>query len=170
MNLITNFVTKTNEITITEISNCWSLMDNALISLSNIEVLHNQCSNNKLQKMLKDVRDNLTTEIIQKMTTILKNVKVEPPSGFSRRDIENANYQKNDAMLTDSEIATTVLATLGGSLNFYYYAMLQSTNPSIGAIYLKFYDDTAKNASKLLLLAKESSWINIPPTLNKIKQ
>jgi hypothetical protein len=157
-------------ITITEVSNLCSLMDNSLISLSHIEVLYNQSSNDTLKKILKDIRDNLTTKMIEKANDILEEAKVEPPSGYSRRDLESKNYQKNDAMLTDAEIASTVLTTLGGSLTYFYYAMLQATNIVIASIYLNFFNDTAKEAGKLMELAIASSWINKPPSMNNIKQ
>lgn len=157
-------------LTITEISNLWSLMDNSLISLSHIEVLHNQSSNDTLKRILKDIRDNLTKKMIENANSLLEEAKVEPPSGYSRRDLESKNYQKNDAMLTDAEIASTVLATLGGSLTYFYYAMLQATNPIIASMYLDFFNDTAKKASKLMELAIDNSWINKPPTLNNVKQ
>lgn len=157
-------------LSITEVSNLWALMDNALISLSQIEVLHNQSSNDTLKNILKDIRDNLTKQMIEKPNSLLEEAKVEPPSGYSRRDLESKNFQKNDAMLTDAEIANTVLSTLGGSLTFFYYGILQATNPAIASMHLNFFNETAKQATKLAEFAIASSWINKPPTLNNIKQ
>ena len=73
-------------------------------------------------------------------------------------------------MFTDAEIANTVLTTLSGSLSFIYYGMLQSANSSIAQMYLNFFNDTARHASILLELSKDSSWINVPPTMINVKQ
>lgn len=158
------------KLTITEVANLWSLMDNSLISLSHIEVMHNQSSNDTLKKILRDIRDNLTKDMIEKTNSLLEEAKIEPPSGYSRRDLESKNYQKNDAMFTDAEIASTVLATLGGSLTYFYYAMLQAANPAIALMCLNFFNNTAKQSAKLMELAIASSWINKPPSMENIKQ
>jgi hypothetical protein len=178
LNIISNIVTnitpnwgnKTKNITITEISNMWTLVDNAAISLSNIEVLYNQASNEKLKDLLKDIRDNSTTKMIDEISSILRESKVEPPSGFRRRDMSNENLQKNDAMLTDAEIAVTVEAALIGALSYINSSMVQASNSNIATMYLKCYNEVAQYLAKLMDLSKEGSWVNVPPTLNNVKQ
>jgi len=178
LNLISNIIpvlapnigNKSENITITEISNIWAMLDNAMISLSNIEVIHNQASNEKLKKLLKDIRDNSTTKMIDEFTGILNIAKVQSPAGFKKREMVKENIQKNDSMLTDAEIALTAAVALEGALTCVNNSMVQSSNTKIALMYLKYYNDIAQYLAKLMDMCKEGSWSNTPPTLKNIKQ
>ena len=123
-----------------------------------------------LKKLLKDIRDNSTVKMIDEFTSLLNTTKVQPPLAFKKRDMSNENYQKNDAMLTDAEIANVAGTALIGALSFINLSMIQSSNPNMALMYLKYYNEVAQYLAKLMTLAKEASWLSVSPTLKNIKQ